>query len=517
MPKPIRLEVGTAAHESVSRTDDLSEQRTVSSQVSESEQGAVPPEVSRQARELAEHIDALSAQHAVPPELHELALRLASELGAEKPAENPEGLPGTLTDQVRPVRETVRDLVRRLTAEAESSRPLRKRLAGAIETAEQLDRGLTRLVDGLPRPGRQTPSPGGPAETFALEGPAGDRLVAWVTPQLVPATVEVAAPSHSQVHVPVLARFFPAHTVHARKSAAVVAGDHCQLQSVDHYHVHRLSLSLDELLKPGSRGHAALQKLLKDRSDSGFEEFQRSMRAIADSPGQRETQASVPVQDDPRTLVTSSENVQLGDGSRTNMTTHYLVDEAELHIVELLARDRNLARSLVAAVDETEPGAASRKFLRDAARSAGRTDDLTLLDHCTGLRQSDTSIYWLFGVDAVSGASAVMIGRDNELHTDMRVHRGDLRRSIILADLGEVRRQAARAREGPAADPRRSGLTRPAAPGVLRAALTGRDLPEGGAPVRPPPGGGVERDIGRGIRPRDTGPGDTGRGGLGRG
>ncbi len=498
--------------------------------------------MSRQVREVASQIDALSAQHVVPPELRRLAQKLARELGAwssdtsreepalsgaqkaartqgaghlTKPAENPESRPGTLTDRIRPVQETAHDLVRQLTTATENSRPLRERLAGAIKAAGELDRGLTRLLDNdTSQPGPQTPSPGGPAETFAMEGPAGDRLVAWVKPQLFPATLEVAAPTHGQVHIPVLARFFPAHTVHARKSTAVVAGDHCRLQSEDHYHVHRLSLSLDPLLEPGSTGHTALQKLLKDRSGSGFTQFQQSMQAIADSAEHRETQASVPVRDDPHTLVTSSESVQRGDGSRTNVTTHYLVDEAELHIVELLARDRDLARSLVAAVDEPEPGAATRKFLRDAARSAGRTDDLALLDHCTGLREQDTSIYWLFGVDAVKGASAVMVGRDNELRTDMRVDRGSLNRSALLADLGHVRSQAEANRIGEA----RTDLREPVRlPGVPRLGRTSPNVPGGRAAARPPEGG-VERGIGRGIRRRDIGRGDIGRGGgMGRG
>jgi hypothetical protein len=475
-----------------------------------SEQGTVPPQVSRQARELVRQIDALSAQHVVPPELRRLARELATELGAQhltELTENLERLPGTLTDQVRPVQEAAHDLARRLTTATENSPPLRGRLASAINAAGELDRGLIQLLNDLPQPGLKTPSPGGPAETFAMKGPVGDRLVAWVTPQLFPATLVVAAPSHGQVHVPVLARFFPAHTVHARKSTAVVAGDHCRLQSVDHYHVHRLSLSLDPLLTPGSRGHAALQKLLTDRSASGFEQFQRSMQAIADSPEHRETRASVPIRDDPHTLVTSSESVQLGDGSRTNVTTHYLVDEAELQIVELLARDRDLARSLVAAVDEREPGAATRMFLRDAARSAGRTDDLALLDHCTGLRERGTSIYWLFGVDAVSGASAIMVGRDNELHADLRVDRGGLSRSALLTDLRQARSQAEAISES------RTVLREPLRPpGAPRPGRTGPDSPGGRAAIRLR-GAGIERGTGPGIRPRDIGRGDIGRGG----
>jgi hypothetical protein len=477
---------------------------------------AIPSRARWQAREVVKGIDALSAQQVGSPRLRRLARTLARELNAwsdaehsTKPAENPERLAGTLTDQIRPVRQVAHDLVGQLTTARENSEPLREQLAGAIKAAGELDRELTRLLNNDPSPGLATPSPGGPAETFAMEGPVGDRPVARVTPQLFPATLEVAAPSHGRAHVPVLARFFPAHTVHARRSTAVVAGDHCQLKSVDHYHVHRLSLSLDPLLKPGSAGHAALQKLLANRAESGFAQFRRSMQDIAYSPEHRETRASVPVREDPHTVATSSGSVQMGDGSHTSVTTHYLVDESELQIVELLARDRDLARSLVKAVDEPEPGAATRAFLRDAARSAGRTDDLALLDQCTGLRVQGTSIYWLFGVDAVSGASAVMVGKDNELRTGMRVDRGGLSRSTLLADLGRARSQAE-------ANRNREDRTDLGGsfrlPGVSDRGRTSPDSPGGRAALRPPEGG-----LGRGSRRRDTGRGDTGRGGLGRG
>jgi hypothetical protein len=132
-------------------------------------QEAIDPRVTRQAREMASRIDVLAAQHVVSPELRRLAHELATDLGAEhltKPAENPERPPGTLTDQIRPVQETARDLVGQLRTATEHSQPLRKQLADVVKTAGQLDRGLTRLLNSdLSPPGLETPSPGGPAET----------------------------------------------------------------------------------------------------------------------------------------------------------------------------------------------------------------------------------------------------------------------------------------------------------------------------------------------------------------
>ena len=323
-----------------------------------------------------------------------------------------------------------------------------------------------------------------------LRPAAGGEVARWVTPPPVPATLEVAAPSHGQVRVSGLARFFPAHTVHARRSTAVVTANNCDLYSIDHYHVHRVSVSLEPLLTRGSPGHSALQGLLKDRTDSGIARFQRSMRRLANPPEHREAQVSVPVQDDPRTLVTSSTAVQQGDGSQMNVKTHYVIEETELPIIDLLARDRSLVRSLAAAVDEPERGPAARKFLRDALQSAGCTDDLALLDHSADPRTAGASIFWLFGVDVVDRASAVMVGSGNRLRTDMRVDRGRLSPGTVLADLDRVRQHAARARNPQVAHTERAvryggAPTLPDRSGRTPANMTRkRDGRLGGAPGR---------------------------------
>jgi hypothetical protein len=282
-----------------------------------------------------------------------------------------------------------------------------------------------------------------------------------------------------------LARFFPAHTVHARRSTAVVAGDNCKLQSVDHYHVHRVSVSLDLLLKQGSRGHAALQDLLRDPT-GGVARFQAVMRSIADPPENRDTRANVPVRLHHLISVTSSTGVQQGDGARMRVRTHYMVEESELPIVDLLARDPGLVRSLAAAVDGPERGPETSKFLRAALRSAGRTGDLALLDYSAGLRAPTTSIFGLFGLDIVDRATVVMAGRGNQVSAGMQVDHGSFRPGTLLADLDQIRKQGARAprtegrtptgrpgRAGPAAEPRRRPVPdriRPAVPGRSRIA-----------------------------------------------
>ncbi len=186
-------------------------------------------------------------------------------------------------------------------------------------------------------------------------------------------------------------------------------------------------------------------ELLKNRSDSGIATFQRSMQRLAAPPERQDTQVSVPVRAHHVTSVTSSTGVQQGDRSHMNVHTNYIVEASELPIVDLLARDPGLVRSLVAALDEQEPGPRTHQFLRAAMRSGGRADDLALLDHAVGLRQvPNTWIFGLFGVDVVDRASAVMVGYGNHLRTGMRVDHAGLRAGTILADLDRIKDEADR-------------------------------------------------------------------------
>ena len=121
-----------------------------------------------------------------------------------------------------------------------------------------------------------------------------------------------------------------------------------------------------------------------------------------------------------------------------------MVEESELPIVDLLARNRSLVRSLAAAAGEIKRGGATQAFLRAALRSAGRADDLALLEHSSDLRSPDTLLFGLFGADIVDRASAVMVGSGNELRTGMTMDRGRLSAGTVLDDLDRIKGQAAR-------------------------------------------------------------------------
>lgn len=295
-------------------------------------------------------------------------------------------------------------------------------------------------------------------------------------------TLEVVSPAHGRLQVSGLARFFPARAVISRGNAVVVEGNDCALQSVDHYHVRQVTMPLEPLLEPGSRARAAVVELIKDPSDAGVRQFQRALRHMAEPPEGHSTRASLPVREDPVMVVTGSELVQRGDGSHLNVTTHWAIDYSEVQVIELLADNFALVQSFAAAATEPQPASATRTFLREALVAAGRVDDLALLDHSTGLNEANASVFALFGVDTISRAAAVLVGTDNQLDTDMQIHRGSLARRALLGDLARLRELSPQ--EAP-------GLQSPASVNDLRLPQRSR-----GAPLLPdcgripPPAGG---------------------------
>ena len=162
-----------------------------------------------------------------------------------KPDQNPGTILGIRAKRLREARKTTRDLGERLAQARKCNPGLAKPAARRLHAGiRELGRVLTQTKAGSPRfsdpvsDGQQPPG----AFDIVEQSPEGAKVVARVRPRLYPATLVLAAPSHSQVRVSGLARFFPAHTIHARRSTAVVTADDCELQSVDHYHVHRVSV-----------------------------------------------------------------------------------------------------------------------------------------------------------------------------------------------------------------------------------------------------------------------------------
>jgi hypothetical protein len=274
---------------------------------------------------------------------------------------------------------------------------------------------------------------------FDLHDPDGN-LVAQITPKPVPVKLQVASPSHGEVSFPALARYFPKHTVHARDCTAIVEGSNCELLQEDHYHVQHISVSLQPLLEPGSPARAALLALSSDPSDAEIARFQQAVQKCLDEPAKdRETQASVTLRKDPQVRLSGVAAVHQGNETRTSIKTRYVAEDSQLPVTELLATNKDLVRSLAAAKAEAGEGPAAYAFLHDALKTAGCTADADLLDHATGLHDPATAIRGLFGTAQVTHASAAMAGVGNTLNTSMQIHRGELDRATVMADLSDIR------------------------------------------------------------------------------
>jgi hypothetical protein len=283
-----------------------------------------------------------------------------------------------------------------------------------------------------------------PAGTsFPLREGSGGRVVAQVSPKPSPVTMRVASPSYGELTVTGLARWFPAHTVHAQDCGAVIDGNDCTLTATDHVHIQSASVSFKPLLDRGP-GRDALLSLLKNPTDKGIDAFQRAMQQMTEKEKgeQGATQASLPVTQTHLTLVNGSAVAQQGDGSRANVTTHVVVEKSELPVCELFAEDRTLVNAFLESVLDPQGGPNVAAFVGEALRAAGRVDELALLRRSSELHGVQSSVWGLFGVNTVKEASVVVIGTGNTLRTDTHVDTGKYDLNGGLADLGRIRQDA---------------------------------------------------------------------------
>jgi hypothetical protein len=150
---------------------------------------------------------------------------------------------------------------------------------------------------------------------------------------------------------------------------------------VEHYHIRSVAISLDALTSPDSPAYAAFTELLKHPDRTKV--FQTAMSRLARPSEQHQTQASLPVAWTHLTVLDGVTGlVQQSDGSRTNVTARYVIEEVELPIIELLAVNEALVVTPVNAVLASDGGSVDRAFVPAALKAAGRTDDLALLSYC---------------------------------------------------------------------------------------------------------------------------------------
>lgn len=271
-------------------------------------------------------------------------------------------------------------------------------------------------------------------------------LTNQISPEPFATTLLVASPTHGQVQVFGLARLFSAHTIHATNSSVVVDANDCTLKTTDHYHIRTVVISLETLTGPGSPGHAALAKLLRNPGE-GIAAFQDAMRQLAPRHEESQTQVSLPAARTHLTVIHGGTPlVQHGNQSRASVTTHYVIEEVELPIIELLAEDKALVAALVKAALTPDGAPAARAFVRRALKAAGRTDDLALLDYCTDLPGARTSVWDFISFVSVSNALAVMVGDDNQIRTDLQVKQGGQVLDRGPSALDRIREDATEAR-----------------------------------------------------------------------
>ncbi|GIG88698.1 hypothetical protein [Plantactinospora endophytica] len=273
-----------------------------------------------------------------------------------------------------------------------------------------------------------------PALSYRVETPDGRAY--QVSPKVRAVRMEIYAPLHGRIHTTALTRFFPAHTIHTDRATTVVRGDDCRLKQVDHYHVNRVTLSLD-----GVAGTPAFAELLADPTDAArIRAFQGSLRAVAatpEPPGQ--TELSVAARSNPIVGTNDAAVVVQADGSRTTVNSRYVVDESVLPVAELLIGDGRLVRFLAEAVLEPVAGDQTAEFLRAALRAGGRFGELALLEHAIDLPQRQTKVFSLFGAYDVGDAATVMIGAGNTREAVTRVNRAVPKKQNLLAELAELR------------------------------------------------------------------------------
>jgi hypothetical protein len=186
--------------------------------------------------------------------------------------------------------------------------------------------------------------------------PAGQTI--RLTPRLFPAVIPTAeTESEPESTAPVfgLARYFPAGTVHGRRSTGS-AENRCPHSDLAHYHVHQVSARLDVSDAAAVSENTTVVHIPTEATD----------------PGQ---------------------------------VTSYVVEETIVSAADLLTRNAALRASLDAALAESTPAGKTATFLRDLLRAAHRDAELALLPATA----PDSAVFGLFGSAVVDPHRAVLL------------------------------------------------------------------------------------------------------------
>lgn len=257
--------------------------------------------------------------------------------------------------------------------------------------------------------------------------------------------LDVAVPPHAQVRTVGLGRFFPAGTVHnaqIHRSGGAVTANNCHLTQMDHYHIHRATVSVSPLLQMSQAAKDALNKVARNPDDmASVRTFQRQLEPFRtpEAPGRLSNRASRKVAAEYHTTTQECTAVQQGDYSNMNISNKYVLEETVLPLVDLLAEHAKVVQSFARTLGQPGRADYQAKFQRSVLDAAGCVEDLELLSNASDLQATpDASLSTFFGTAKVDRASAVMIGTGNQLDMQSKVDRPSFSRSDLLADLDKL-------------------------------------------------------------------------------
>jgi hypothetical protein len=219
--------------------------------------------------------------------------------------------------------------------------------------------------------------------------------------------LRAAGPTRGRMRTRGLGLMFPPHTVHARDSASVLAGDICELAQVDHVHIRQAVVAPDDALRSGPvREILARVRPGRDATDAVHE-----LRGALAGPAAAGAPASRQPRADCRPSLHRARTIQLGDDTMTRLDPRYVVERTIVPAGALLAADEELARRYLAVVTGApdDPGALAG-FLGDLVGAAANAVADNVLGYADGLPDQRATVLGLFGMVTVDPATSVMIG-----------------------------------------------------------------------------------------------------------
>jgi hypothetical protein len=255
-------------------------------------------------------------------------------------------------------------------------------------------------------------------------------------------TLPAGAHGHDRVNTRGLGLMFPAYTVHARNSTAVVIGSDCELTRADHVHIRQAVVADDDALRS-----PRIERVLA-RADPGRDNSRvvRNLRAVltrlVERPaGNGPVRAGRTLHADCTAEIYTAESVRLGDDAMTRLDSRYVVERTVVPAGALLADREDLARRYVDVVAGTadDPGTLAG-FLCDLVGAAGNTTDDNVLGYADGLPRQPATLLGLFGMASIDDLTSIMIGTGDELHAELDLTTAGMRLDDRLSQRLDGRR-----------------------------------------------------------------------------